>query len=83
MSYLTVKKFGRKGCLAYPHSTELLGLISDLTLKYLKDDIQVVTVSSFEGYPEYEPVTYVDRPNDLEKGIKEMLKVRNSREEKK
>lgn len=73
MSYLTVKKFGREGCFAYPHSTELLGLISDLSLKYINDDIQIVTVSSFEGYPEYEPVTYVDKPEDLEKGIRKII----------
>lgn len=73
MTYITIKRRGRKGSLAYPFSTNLIGLVSDLQMKYFDDDIQVVGVSNFKVYSEYEPVTYVDRPEDLEKGIKEIL----------
>jgi len=74
MIYVTAKKFGRKGSVAYPFDTTDIGYVLELERTYRKDGIQIVGVSNFDVYGEYKPVTHVTDKETFESLIKDMAK---------
>ena len=57
MCFLIAKKFDQEGCFAVEaiYGPELASLVDYLGVTTLERDVQVLTVSSKEGFKEYKP----------------------------
>ncbi len=67
MCYLLAKKYDKPGCIAIEadRGPALAALVTDLSKQTLKNNVQIVTVSSMDAYSEYKPYKLLSSKNDF------------------
>ena len=76
MSYIVAKKFGSVGSIAYEmeRGSQMAQLIHELNIQTEGTDIQILSVSSMEAFPEYRPYSIVESENEFRSKVLEMKK---------